>query len=301
MFDNPPTPAMDLTNSVMVVNLCIASYAGEKVDRKVTREVEERNNTDSHNTGRFTKQIVTKRALKGIKQLAGEARTTHYERTLPWNDNGGRLLSVIGYMDYIAAMGRLSELYQREVVKFMDAYQRGLITDEARTRLKGLFDINDYPPNDDMRRRFTFDLGFEPLPSSKNWLMDIADNQMAALQAGNEQRVADRIAESVKDAYRRVADVTGKMAERLNAYERDPDTNKLTGGKFRDSLVENVRELSSLLPSLNLTNDPVLEDINKQLRELTRFDAEQLRTAEPMRVETAAKATELFEFVCGML
>jgi hypothetical protein len=66
-----------------------------------------------------------------------------------------------------------------------------------------------------------------------------------------------------------------------------------TGGKagsFRDSLVENVRELVEVLPMLNVTGNPLVAEITRDLDRLGSVEPGALRESETLRQETKAAA-----------
>ena len=58
---------------------------------------------------------------------------------------------------------------------------------------------------------------------------------------------------------------------------------------FRDSLIDNAKELVDMLQHLNLTKDPMMEQARRSLKQvLDRYDAETLR--ESFTARTDAKA-----------
>lgn len=283
----------ELQNKVMLAGLTISVFSGEKVDRKVSEEVANSHNTTAAKAGKFSKRIINKVALEGIDAVAGRARALHYERTLPWSDNAGRLLSITGFLDYTSEMGMLRSKFFAEVERFIQLYPR--MIEEAKTRLNGMFDVNDYPDISGMHDRFAFDINISPLPSGNTWFLDMAEEEMAILRASVDQRCENGIKEAIADVYGQVADVCKLMHEKLVSYEVDPKTGKVAGGVFRDSLVQNVAKLADLLPSLNLTDDPQLNKIGERMRnELCKFDAAALRAEPDFRNATASAALDLY-------
>ena len=82
----------------------------------------------------------------------------------------------------------------------------------------------------------------------------------------------------MRDAWERVTTVLAKMIERLNEYTPSAGKGDRAKGIFRDSLVENVRELIAVLPSFNLTGDSFLATLADRMeRELCAHEAEELR------------------------
>jgi hypothetical protein len=99
--------ASNIERRVMLVGLNISVFTGERIDRAVAEEVAEKHAADKHDSGRFSKQIISKHALEAVSKAAAAARTRHYELTLPWNDQGQRLLSVAGLIPYTEEMRKL--------------------------------------------------------------------------------------------------------------------------------------------------------------------------------------------------
>ena len=279
----------DLSAKVMIISLNISVFTGERVDHNVTAEIASKHRTTSHEAGRFSKQIIGKGALEAVRRVASEARAMHYDRTLPWSDQGGRLLSVTGYMQYTDAMRALRERFDAEVEMFMTAYPR--LIEDARLRLNTMFDVNDYPAIDGLRHRFSFDVSASPLPTGKNWFLDMAEDQMECLRLHADERLQQGVQDAVKDAFKRVADVTLAMSTKL-ADEK---------GVFRDSLVGNVRELAELIPSLNITDDPSLAALQQSMQELTKFGPSVLRNDKRFRAEAADKAQLIHDMASALL
>jgi hypothetical protein len=289
----------EITQRVMLVSLSISTFSGERTDRRVTEEVAEKHNADRADSGRFAKQIISKHALEPIRKVATEARAWHYDVTLPWTDAGQRLLSVEAYFEYARKLNAYRDCFHDEVERFLRAYPS--LIEQARTRLGTLFDVEDYPPVAELRRKFEFEFHAAPLPDARNWFLRGLETEIEGMRSRAEDRVREAVREAVRNVWERVARLTERMHERLTAYEVDPETGKVVGGVFRDSLVENVRDLVNLLPSLNLTNDPQLDALAVELRELCRYDAAALRAEPAFRAEVAEKAGEVMRKAKGWL
>ncbi|HQT78003.1 MAG TPA: DUF3150 domain-containing protein [Rhodopila sp.] len=291
---------MSLETKVMLVDLDISVFGGKKTDRSVSEDVAAQHNADRHDSGRYEKNIISKHALKEIQNLAGAARREHYARTLPFTHGGGDLIAVKGYMDYCGAMQVLKEKFSDSVRLFEKAYPK--LIEEARTRLNGMFNQEDYPPIDQLRSRFSFDIYFRPLPNTQSWaLRDIANEEMDILKQAHEQNLQQGIAEAVRVPYQRIASVTEKMVTKLKAYGRDPETGKVISN-FHETLISNVEEMAELIPSLNITDDPELDALAERIRtELCKFDAEALKAEPRFREEVADKAQAILDHVSALM
>lgn len=285
--------ASSILSAGMLATLNISTFSGVRVDRDVTEKVAADAGTDANDTGKFNKQIIGKHSLEAIHKVATAARTTHYQLTLPWSDAGQRLLSAKGFRHYVSALGTLQQQFQDEVEAFIKVYPD--LIEKARSRLNTLFNEADYPSIAGMRARFEFGFRFSPVPSSGNWFLDGLNEEMDKLRASVESHVDDTVRAAVRDVYNRVADQARHVHDRLTNYEVDPETGKVIGSVFRDSLIDNLKELVELLPSLNITSDPELDEIGAELRQITRYSAKALRADTGFRREAAERAKKVFD------
>jgi len=131
--------------------------------------------------------------------------------------------------------------------------------------------------------------------------VSMSEAQAAHIRADIERQVSDATTAAVKDIYRRVADVTERMVDRLNAYKPASKKGERSEGVFRDSLVENVRDLIAILPALNITGDPALTAMAAKLQPLAEWDAAVLREDAGKRKDVAATAEQILAQVSDFL
>lgn len=273
-------------DKAMLVRLNITQFSPNKTDKKLTKEV-----LDSHgakaDAGKFTKAILPVEALEGIKKISGEARTFHYTNTLPWTDEGARILPTNNLTKYLDKMREFSRLFHDQVEKFGIGYEDYVA--EARRTMNGMFNPNDYPSRDSVLGKFRFKTELNPVPASEDFRVSMHTDELRSLKADLDERVKLAEAEAVKDLYRRLAEPLRAMVERLS----DPDTH------FRDSLVGNVQEMVELIPALNLAGDVVLDQLTREARELTAHTPNRLRDDKTARKETARKAQAILDKMAG--
>jgi hypothetical protein len=93
----------------------------------------------------------------------------------------------------------------------------------------------------------------------------------------------------MNDAWSRLHTTLEHMVERLSGNDK-----KI----FRDSLVDNAMELTSLLTKLNVTNDPKLEDARKELeKSLVGVTPEDLRESPVLRQIVVDKVSQIMETI----
>lgn len=277
-----------LSTKAMLSGLTITQWTARKLDKRVTSETNHAHGAAA-DAGRYNKALLAKEALAKLQSIASAARTEHYAKTLPWLDNGARILPAALYQDYSESMRKSREAFEAAVSEFIADYPA--FVSDARLRLNGMFNAADYPAAHEIERKFSFGIALYPVPDSADFRVDVSDSQAAAIKLEIEERANEALLVAMRDAWQRIADCVGHMATKLAEYKPATGNDK-AAGIFRDSLVENVRELVGILPALNLTNDPKLAAISGRMVELVKHDAETLRESDTLRrdVQEAAAA-----------
>jgi len=270
-----------LQEKAMLANLTIHAWGGRKLDKTVTEAVEIANN--AHDAGAFNKRLIEKHALLPITKLAGQIRAMHYERTLPWGDNGDRLLPSTMYLDYTQAMRKLRDAFAGLVTDFEVDYPKHV--QSARVKLGNMYDPKDYPDVNSIRQRFGIDLSFLPVPSAADFRVDIGAEEIETIKTSITAQVMKQQEHAVKDLWKRLHDVVSKVDERLS----DPEAT------FRDSLIDNVSAAITILRKLNLTNDYAFSHILDEAEHGLLVSPVRLRNDPVLRQLTAMSAREIMQ------
>jgi hypothetical protein len=289
-----------IKDKAMLVNPHICMWTARKHDRKISDEVAAQHNAQ-HDAGRYNKLLIAKAALAEITRAAGAARAFHVENTVPWADDGARMLPAENYFAYTTTMRELRGSFEAAVAKFCDGYPQYVA--DARVRLNGMFDEKDYPTAAQINARFAFDVVISPLPDASDFRVSLGEAEETRIRSEIEDRVNAALDGAVRDLWQRVHDCVAHIAERLRAYkvERDPDTGKdKVSNPFRDSLVTNLRDLVDLLPRLNLTGDPSLAAMRDKLAaQLAPHEPQALRDSEALREQVARTAEDILRDMAG--
>lgn len=255
----------NIHSKAMLVHLNIRQWSARKSDKRAAQDVVSNHNATTTKAS-FYKPLVEGPELEAIRKIATRARDEHYRRTLPWSDNGPRILSTLGFMDYMAAMNALGDEYQAAVDAFAHSYP--LMRQEAKRALGTLFVENDYPMVSDITGKFSWKIGVTALPRGDDFRCDLGDEEVQRIRSEIESNTTDTLQESLAEAFDRVAKVVEAFIDRL----ANPDTT------FRNSLVSNARDLAEVLPSLNFAGDPRLAQITEDLRtKLCGYEPDDLR------------------------
>jgi len=269
-----------LNKKAMLVNLSISQWGARKYDRATSAEIDATHGTAD--AGRYNKCLIAQAVIKTVSQVATTARTYHYTNTLPWNDNGARILPTSNYLEYTQEIKQHQSLFFAAVKDLVDNYPQ-LVAD-AQLNLKTLFNSDDYPAAGTIQDKYRFTVEIDPIPEATDFRIDINSDELKNLQAEIEQRTQQAQAAAMKDLYDRLFTAVNHAAETL----KQPD--KI----FRDTLIGNLDELADLLPRLNLTGDPKLNELAQQVKtKLANQVPAELRTKEVIRAIAARDAAQI--------
>jgi len=292
------TPVNPLADRAMLVGVKLSMWTGRKLDKAATEKVN-KDHDAAEDAGRYNKSLIAKDALKRITKAVNDARAAHYERTLPWADEGLRILPAAAYEMYQNDMRRRRTEFEAAVDEFAGQYAGYKL--EAIRRLGGLYREDEFPDISRIRERFSFGLRVLPMPDAADFRVTLGSGAVEKIRADIEASMQEALEDAMKDAWSRIVDKVGRVADRLTKYQPGTDGTRAEG-TFRDSLIQNVRDLVDILPTFNLTNDPVLHATIERMRnELCGADVQVLRDNPVVRAETAAAAQSILETVAEYL
>jgi len=290
--------SLHLSDKTVLANFSVSRWMGHRFDRKVTDEVNKAQNAAS-DTGRYNKRLLPPGASSKVDAVTSAARTFHRMQTMPWMDDGVRILPATKYLEYAAKMKEFRQEFDEEVVGFLKAYPSHIET--AKKRLGKMFNAADYPSANELRKSFDWKLVILPFPDADDFRVLSQGPELDEVKADLEARVAALWDDAMKDTAERIVEVVGHMKEKLKGYKPGKG-GKRAEGTFKDSLVGNVRELADLLPGFNLTNDKKLGSlITKIQKELCKHDAGLLRDDDKIRKRVAKSADEVLTAVSDFM
>jgi len=279
-----------LATKAVLASLNISLWTARKYDKKISEDTNQRHNAEK-DAGRYNKLLIAKNRVDTMLKKAVNTRAFHYEITQPWLDAGPRLLATANYMKHADAIRKDKMEFDALADQFALDYPA--MVEEAKKRLNGMFDANDYPSPASIRSRFSFDIKYLPCPDSSDFRVSLSKEIMEEMKSDVETRLQDALENAMRDARDRVIKIVGHMAEKLTAYKPGAEGIRAEG-TFHDSLVQNVRDLADLLPSFNLTGDKkftkIIDRITKQLCEV---EAKELRENEAERLNVAKQAASI--------
>ena len=161
----------------MLAAVHISIWTAVKHDRGVSRDVAERNGAPQ-SAGRYNKQLLRGAdKLDELRTLAGQVRQYFYKITLPWTDEGYRLLPANLYFDLTARMREFEAQFEQGVDEFLQVYPQYI--EQVRPELNGLFREEDYPAANKLRRKFGVKLEVLPIPTGNDFRVQMSAEEQA--------------------------------------------------------------------------------------------------------------------------
>ena len=245
---------MKLSDKALLVQLNISQWTARKYDKRATEQVAQQNGSASQ-AGRYNKSLLPMNdALNNIHQKSTLIRKKFYTNTLPWGIEGTMMLPSANYLNFMTEFRKEKADWESLVDTFYHEYPR--LHADAQRFLGNLYNKADYPELYDIQRKFNMDMAVFPVPSN-DFRVSIGDAELERIQQDVEARVENSAQQAMKEAWQRLYDRVKHMAEKL----ADPKA------VFRDTLVENTKEVCSILSRLNFADDPNLETMRQQVEQ----------------------------------
>ena len=279
---------MKLQESAVLARFSAGMPGEARQDKKMTEEVKADKGMGK-DAGRWVKRLYPAEALEAIRKVVGEARTKHYELTLPWDDSGYRILPTTTYLDYTQAMRKFHQEFDAAKAEFEAKWDSWVAW--AKVEHNGSFNPANYDRNKAIRM-FKFATDFNPVPEGGDFRVQLQGDDVETMKKELDERMTETLAIAQAELWERLATPVRAMVDRLS----EPD--KI----FRDSLVENLENIVALVPKLNIAGDDKLSGFAKECGDkLLKYSASTLRDSPAVRAATAKDADEILKRLEGLM
>lgn len=273
----------DLRDRAMLVRFKDTVWTGAKVDKPVGDKVAKDHGAKDGKVGWYKKRLVAKEVLETRSRIGNEARIWHYRNTLPWMDDGIRILPSANAAEYLAQMRKYEQAANSAAAEICRDFDKHI--KEAKVLLGKLFCETDYPSASEIRRKFGFNYKVLPMPDITDWRAEgLSKEDLDALKKEAQAELAHIQAEAVADLWGRLKEVVAYVKERLDKDD----------AVFRNTLISNVKAICDILPKLNIMLDKDIEAVRKEVeKEIAGINPEDLRSDSALRKDTSKKAGAL--------
>ena len=261
-----------LDSQAMLVGLAIGKWSGRKSDKAVAAEVAVAKNAkiDVVSVG---KKVVPSEALAKLNKLSNEAKKFHKFHTVPWGEEGKRLLPVSKYDWYKQEMDDFSIQFEDLKIQFIKDYEYW--KQKAEAGMGELYRESDYPQRDAIERMTFFEWNVSAVPTSKHLVMQLGQRQINEIKEKMEKGNAKRLQKVSVDLYTRIGEAVKLVRSKLVTDE---------DGKaaiIRQSVLDGLSNVVDVVPELNVMGDDELSKLCEEVREMIAdINAKELRPHE---------------------
>lgn len=300
-----------IASAAMLGSLNISVWEARKKDKETEQEVQVSKGARSKRAASVQKHLFAESpALEAIKALRGEARVWFNRVTLPWDDNGNRIITTKQYFEVMNDAAKFKQRFDDLVHIFVSVYPTEI--SKQAFEMGALFNRNEYPDVSEIAQKFAFNLNVSPLPMAGDFRVDIGNEALRELQERCEVDTQVRLKQAVADAWGRVRTQVEWVRDRMVAvlefdgaveevkeYDDAGNVTKIEVKKKRrpklhQSMIDNGLELCGLLSDLNVTNDPDLEAARMELEKaLVHVDIDSLRESKEVQQSTKKKMDDI--------
>jgi BioD-like phosphotransacetylase family protein len=217
-------------------------------------------------------------------------RNHFYDNTLPWKDNGDRLLTRKTFQRFIQEHEKLISEFNNEVQKFIDVNYCAA-REKAAFRMGELFNPRDYPAADELRYKFSANLDVDAVTTANDFRVQMSGPEQDRIRADIEAKTAERLGKAMQSVWTRLADTLGHFAERMTS-----------DGALYESTIKNLEEIVEILPELNVLNDSNLDKIRDEIKAtIVGYDIKDLRKHPEVRSIAASEAKRIMDDMRGFM
>jgi hypothetical protein len=267
-----------LHTKAVLTKVTITIFTARVKDARAGREIERVMGAEV-GVGNYTKSLVSKQLTNRMNATVKAARREYENLTLPWGSDGTRLLPTEQWLPFNDAIAQRQKEFWDTVEEFLRGYEEHR---QNKRRLGQLYSDKDYAPVETIRKKFSFDVTYAPVPESGDLRVDLANGQLAKLKAAVDESVKEELAVALRSVFYRIHDAVRKFHDQI--------TNDQDWVGVRPKTFEHMQAMAKLLPSLNVANDPKLAEVIATLNEgIVAFDASDLRNLQGKAINPAAK------------
>jgi len=296
-----PTPRREqpsLSEKAMLCSVSISAWSGYSYDREASEQIATIHGAET-DAGRFNKRLIPRKELEEITRIIGQTRRDHEFVTLPWSDNGLRVLPGAAYMDHRATMRLRQDEFNSAVGRLLDRFEKLV---KAQSRLGTLFKVADYPgmrddggalrfaSPDELRNRFSFVTSVFPLSDADDFRVSIGDEERERVKRQISDSIQAALRVGTRELWQRLYKAVSHMSERMNEYNNAGDGKR---PRLYDSMITNIVEIVDVLPKLNIAGDGELERMTEEVRQSLLVDPQQLRKSPTLRSDAGKAAADI--------
>lgn len=252
-----------LRDRAMTVKVRFMRFRPVMRDRSRTAQIQNKENTRSL---RVIKTLLSDcREFKKANAAYEAVRTYIAQNTLPWCDEGVRLLPNSHYLEFAAELGRLRSQADAAVLELYHNWDKCVAEDLAV--LGSAAEPSDYPDAETMLLKWGIKIRFSPIPEVDDFRVDVSEEDKKEMEEDFEASAN----EATNHLLTQLLEPVAKMVEALGKPQ--------TKHGYERTLVTNVTDITARARKLNLNNDAritkICDEADSILKGLTAKDLKQ--------------------------
>jgi len=281
-----PATVVNIATAASLVDVGIGEWRARKTDKFASAAMIAANNAETGVASVHKDLLAGCAELTAVHKMTSKIRQYHQAHTLPWGMNN--LLPTAWYPDYHRDITGMFAQWETKVDEFVAAYEWQVAQQTVlANKLGDMFDPNDYPPADTIRRKFHYRFGYFAVPTN-DWRLQIGQESMDQLTEQFDTYVQDNFHSLFQSVWKKLYAYLENMSYRLDYV--DPKDKR----KFHDTLVSNVTGMFPILDLCNVTGDSQMSAMKLKLEDAFYcVTPDALRDDAYMRKETKRKVDDI--------
>lgn len=277
-------------HTCMLVAVRMRALGLTRTDREASRQVED-NAQASRGAARVTVSRLpgADQFHKAMIKIQMETRAAVSAITMPYGNNEGwRLLPNVNWDRLTTTVAQARQAHSAMLEKYKEALPDVLA--QARAN-RGTLNV-DIPTEEEIISGYSMEVEFRDIPEGNFKGMPESVSQKLKVHVGRQ--VAAAMEQAQRDTFERFLPHLTRFVERLELYDQREQAQAAgqdvgRKGVFRDSLVENLKELVEVVDSFNVLGDERLVELKEKVGAII-VSPEKLRDSQPAREEAREKA-----------
>ena len=270
-----PKHIISLSTSAVLVSLDVNIWSATKQDREISDEVTTLKKADK-NAGRFVKNILNNNPKhKAVVNYRQTMYNWMKRRTYRWNKSQD-LLPSVDLPAFKQEWAEHENQFNIILDDFINDYDH-IVSNMAFSQ-GDMFNRDDYPDKDDVRRKFGCQLFVAEVPTN-DFRCSISNDIAEDLYSTYKKQTASIIEGIAQEQGERMIALMESIS-----YCCEIEDNSTRRRKIYDTTLDKAKSLCDLFKTFNLTNNPQLEEARANLeRALKGVDAESIRNSDTLR------------------
>jgi hypothetical protein len=281
---------MNVVNAVLV-SLTISSWDLNRKDAKASAQATIDLEVKNDKLCRVRKSLLPRSdELRAVTSILSEARMFHYKNTLPWMQEGPRILLTSNFDDYTQKIREFRAALVPALKRLSDSYDG--LKEEARLLLGKLYNPAEYPSAEKLVSRYGISLQVVPLPAATAFAdlgleSEAAEELRKKLEADMQKTFQEANRRIWEELYVKLSNLVTRLG---NQEER-----------VRKDSLNSLIEMAELLPKLNITQDPGLTVMSQKLMDnLGKFKGMDISNSVATRQQAADSAASILQAMQGL-